>query len=259
MAQFFTLITGASSGIGYELAGEYAKRGHNLILSARSVGKLEELKAVLEKQFSIQVVVIPCDLSVAHSAKKLYDAVQSQGLKINGLVNNAGFGDHAEFEKTDLNKILEMIQLNITTLTELTHLFIKDLKAHAPSHILNVASTAAFQAGPLMSVYYATKAYVLSFSEGLYEELKNQGVSVTALCPGPTVSGFQDAANFTNNFISKIRLPTSKEVAVFAYQQTMAKKPVAVHGFMNRVLIFSQRFTPRSTVRSIVMMIQQKR
>lgn len=256
---YYTLITGASSGIGYELACEYAKHGHHLILSARSTAKLEELKSTLEKQFSIQVVVIPCDLSVSRSAKKLYDEIQAKGLKINSLVNNAGFGDHSEFEKSDLNKTLEMIQLNITTLTELTHLFIKDLKANAPSHVLNVASTAAFQAGPLMSVYYATKAYVLSFSEGLYEELKDKAVSVTALCPGPTISGFQDAANFSNNFISKIKLPTSKDVAVYGYQKAMQKQAIAVHGFMNRVLIFSQRFTPRSTIRSVVMMIQRKR
>ncbi len=256
---YYTLITGASSGIGYELASEYAKHKHNLILSARSTAKLEELKSKLEKEFSIKVVVISCDLSVSRSAKKLFDEVQSRGLKINGLVNNAGFGDHVEFEKSDLNKTLEMIQLNITTLTELTHLFIKDLKTHTPSHILNVASTAAFQAGPLMSVYYATKAYVLSFSEGLYEELKDKNVSVTALCPGPTISGFQETANFTNNFISKVKLPTSKDVAVYGYRSAMRKQAVAVHGFMNRMLIFSQRFTPRSTIRNLVMMIQKKR
>lgn len=258
--KLYTLITGSSSGIGYELAHEYAKNSHNLILAARSTSKLNELKKELEAKYKILVTVISIDLSLAHSAKKLYDEVQAQGLKINGLVNNAGFGDHMEFEKADLKKILEMIQLNITTLTELTHLFVKDLISHSPSHVLNVASTAAFQAGPLMSVYYATKAYVLSFSEGLYAELKDRDVWVTALCPGPTTSGFQDAANFSNsNFISKMKFPSSKEVAEFGYQKTMQNEAVAIHGFMNRLMVFSLRLAPRSAVRNMVMMIQKRR
>lgn len=261
---FYTLITGASSGIGYELAGEYARNGHHLILAARSTAKLNELKKELEDRYNITAVVITCDLSQPRSATTLFDEVQKQNLHIDGLVNNAGFGDHIEFEKSDLKKTLEMIQVNVTTLTELTHLFIKDLIANAtdsaPSHIINVASTAAFQAGPLMAVYYATKAYVLSFSEAIYEELKDKNVSVTALCPGPTTSGFQDAANFSNtNLVSKIKFPTSLEVAQFGYKKAMQKKAVAVHGFTNRLMIFSQRFAPRAAIRSVVMMIQQRR
>lgn len=256
----FTLITGASSGIGYELAGQYAQNGHHLILAARSTDKLNELKQELEARFNVVVIVITCDLSLAHSAATLVDEIRKQGLKVDGLVNNAGFGDHLEFEKSDLKKNLEMIQVNITTLTELTHLLVKDLIANSPSYVLNVASTAAFQPGPLMAVYYATKAYVLSFSEALHAELKDKNVFVTALCPGPTTSGFQGAANFSeSNFISKMKFPTSLDVAQFGYRKTMAKQAVAIHGCMNWFMVFAIRFAPRIAVRNLVKFIQQRR
>jgi short-subunit dehydrogenase len=256
----FTLITGASSGIGLELAHEYAKNGHHLILTARSTNKLVELKNELQKKYKINIEVISLDLSKSGSALELHKEIKSRGLNLNGLVNNAGFGDHAEFSKSDLKKNLEMIQLNITTLTELTQLFVNELIANAPSKILNVASIAAFIPGPLMGVYYATKAYVLSFSEALNTELKEHKVSVTALCPGPTISGFQTTANFSNtSYIEKVKFPTSKEVAEYGYAATMNNTVVAVHGFMNRFMVFVARLIPRSLIRNAVFTLQKKR
>lgn len=256
----FTLITGASSGIGLELAREYAKNGHHLILTARSTNKMVELKSELQRKYQTHIEVITLDLSQTGSATALHKEIKSRGLNLNGLVNNAGFGDHAEFSKSHLKKNLEMIQLNVTTLTELTHLFVNELISNAPSKILNVASIAAFIPGPLMGVYYATKAYVLSFSEALSAELKEQNVSVTALCPGPTISGFQAAANFSNtSYIEKVKFPTSQEVAEYGYAATMNNTAVAVHGFMNRLMIFVARLIPRSLIRSTVFTLQKKR
>lgn len=256
----FTLITGASSGIGYELAYEYARNGHDLILTARSTDKLVYLKSELEKLYKTHVEIFSCDLSIRNSAVQLYKQIKERGLKINGLVNNAGFGDHAEFEKSSLNKMLEMIQLNVTTLTELTHLFTQELIAHAPSKVLNVASVAAFLPGPLMAVYYATKAYVLSFSDAIHTELKDKNVSVTALCPGPTISGFQAVANYSNSsYIEKIKFPTSKEVAVYGYKKTMQGQAVAIHGLGNQLMILITRLLPRSVVSRIVYTLQKKR
>lgn len=256
----FTLITGASSGIGFELAYQYAKNGHDLILTARSTDKLVHLKSELQKLYKIQIEVFTCDLSIKNSAVQLYNEIKQRGLSINGLVNNAGFGDLNEFDKSDLNKALEMIQLNITTLTELTHLFVKELIHHAPSKILNVASVASFLPGPLMAVYYATKAYVLSFSDAIHTELKDKNVSVTALCPGPTISGFQEKANYSNSsLIEKIKFPSSKEVAEYGYKKTMQGQSIAIHGVSNKIMIFTTRLLPRSFVSKVVYALQKKR
>lgn len=256
----YTLITGASSGIGYELANIFAKNNHNLILVARSTEKLDLLKSEIEKKFSIVAEVISLDLSKQNSAKTLFDLIQKKNLKIDILVNNAGFGDHSFFLNEDHTKIEEMILLNILTLTKLTRLFLPDMIVQKRGKILNVSSTAAFQPGPLMSVYYATKAYVLSFSEGLYEELKNTGVSITALCPGPTDSGFQGAANLSNvALLTTMKLPSSKSVAEFAYKSLMSGKAVAVHGFMNNVIAKSTSFIPRPILRKLVMKLQEKK
>ena len=255
----FTLITGASSGIGFELAHEYAKNGHDLIITARSTEKLVHLKSELQRLYKVQVEVFSCDLAVKNSAVKLHNKIKEHGLNLNGLVNNAGFGDLSEFEKASLDKTLEMIQLNITSLTELTHLFLKELIHHAPSRIMNVASIASFLPGPLMAVYYATKAYVLSFSDAIYTELKSQNVSVTALCPGPTISGFQTAANYSNSsLIEKIKFPTSAQVAEYGYKKTMQGKNIAIHGTFNNFMIFMTRFLPRSSISKMVYALQKK-
>lgn len=257
---YYTLLTGASSGIGYELAQEFAKHKHHLILVARSTQKLEELKSEIEKKYEVVAEVISLDLSQPESADQLYKIVQEKNLKVDILVNNAGFGEHGLFVSSKLNRNEDMIVLNILTLTKLTHLFVQDMLKCKRGRILNVASTAAFQPGPLMTVYYATKSYVLSFSEGLYEELKGTGVTVTALCPGPTLSGFQAVAGMEDIELFKIiKIPTSQEVAEYGYKALMNGTVVAVHGVLNSVLAASNGFLPRSLVRKMVMKLQQKR
>lgn len=256
----FTLITGASSGIGYELASVFAKNNHNLILVARSTAKLESLKIEIEKNFQVVAEIITLDLAKQNSAEELFAAVTKKKLEVNILVNNAGFGDHGLFLSEDPQKIEEMILLNILTLTKLTRLFLPNMVENKYGKILNVASTAAFQPGPLMSVYYATKAYVLSFSEGLYEEMRSSGVCVTALCPGPTISGFQEAANFSNvAMMDLLKLPTSKDVAEFGYTAMINNKAVAIHGFMNSLVAKTTSFIPRMLLRKLVMKMQEKR
>ncbi|MBY0554009.1 SDR family oxidoreductase [bacterium] len=256
----YTLITGASSGIGFELAHVFAKNNHNLVLVARSEEKLKALKAEIEKTSAVVAEVIAIDLSKQNAAEDLFNAIQKKNISIDVLVNNAGFGDHGLFLTEDKNKIEEMILLNILTLTKLTKLFLPAMVEKQHGKILNVASTAAFQPGPLMSVYYATKAYVLSFTEGLYEELKGTGVSTTAVCPGPTVSGFQDAANMSDvALLNTMKLPTSKDVAEFAFTALMNNEAVAIHGFVNSIMARSTGLVPRSLIRKLVMKLQEKR
>ncbi len=256
----YTLITGASSGIGYELAKVCAQHGHNLILTARSEEALHHLAHEIRNQNKVHVEVIPQDLGIVGSAKQLYQHINEQGWEVQILINNAGFGDHGFFTHSSLEKQTHMIQLNITSLTELTHFFLSSMIQRRNGKILNVASTAAFQPGPFMSVYYATKAYVLNFSEALSEELQGSGVSVTTLCPGPTLSGFQKAANFSNLAILKMmKQPTSKEVAEYGYDSMMKESVVAIHGFKNQMLVQIARFIPRFVTRKIVKALQKRR
>jgi short-subunit dehydrogenase len=255
-----TLITGASSGIGLELAKVCARHKENLVLVARSKSQLEQLAQELNKDFGVKVTVIPMDLSDPTSPQKLFDEVNERGLSINVIINNAGFGDHGAFAQADWRKQQDMIQLNIMALTHLTHLFLPKMISNNRGKILNVASTAAFQPGPLMAVYYATKAFVLSFSEALSEELKGTGVNVTALCPGPTTSGFQKTANMGDVPIFKLLTPpTSKAVAEYGYSALNKGEVVAVHGPLNRLVVQSLRITPRCMVIKMVRKLQEKR
>jgi short-subunit dehydrogenase len=253
------LITGASNGIGLELAKVHASKGGNLVLVARNKAKLDELKVELERQYKITVYTIGKDLSLPHAAQEVYDEIKSQQIQIDYLVNNAGFGDFGMFVETDWNKELQMINLNITTLTHFTKLYVRDMVKRGSGKILNVASTAAFQSGPTMAVYYATKAYVLSFSEALDNEVSNKGVSVTTLCPGPTESGFQAAAAMEeSNLVKGKKLPSSREVAEYGYASMMKGKTVAIHGMMNYLMANSVRFLPRALVVKVTRMIQDK-
>lgn len=253
------LITGASSGIGLELAKIHASKGDNLVLVARNKSKLDGLKLEFERKFNIQVHIIDKDLSAINSAQEVYDETRSKGITIDYLINNAGFGDFGLFYETDWNKELQMINLNITTLTHFTKLFLKDMVARRGGKIMNVASTAAFQSGPTMAVYYATKAYVLNFSEAINNEVSDAGVTVTALCPGATESGFQAAAEMEESALVKgKKLPTSKEVAEYGYKAMMQGKPVAIHGLMNYIMANSVRFLPRKWVVKITRKVQDK-
>lgn len=253
------LITGASSGIGYELARVFARQKYNLVLVARSENKLQEIADELRKAFEVQVTVLAKDVSVLSSSTEIYDSLKQQGIAVDVLVNNAGFGDFGFFTETKWEKELEMINLNMTALTALTKLFVGDMVKRKSGRILNVASTASFQPGPLMAVYYATKAYVLSFSEAISNELVGTGVTVTVLCPGPTASGFQNAAAMNDSKLVKgKKLPTSQEVAEYAYKSLMSGKVVAVHGLMNKIMAQSVRFTPRAVIRTIVRAMSER-
>ena len=251
------LITGASNGIGLELAKVHASKGGDLVLVARNKSKLDELKTELENQYKVSVYTIGKDLSAINSAQEVYDETTKQNIQIDYLINNAGFGDFGMFVETEWNKELQMINLNITTLTQFTKLYLQDMVKRRSGKIMNVASTAAFQSGPTMAVYFATKAYVLSFSEAVNNEVSDKGVTITTLCPGATESGFQAAAAMEeSNLVKGKKLPTSKEVAEYGYAAMMKGKTVAIHGLMNWIMANSVRFIPRAIVVKVTRKIQ---
>jgi uncharacterized protein len=253
------LVTGASNGIGLELAKIHASKGDNLVLVARNLEKLNEIKAELEKKFNIKVYNIGKDLSKLNAALEVYNETTQQKIQIDYLINNAGFGDFGMFVETDWHKELQMINLNITTLTQFTKLYVQDMVKRGNGKIMNVASTAAFQSGPTMAVYYATKAYVLSFSEAVDNEVSDKGVTVTTLCPGAAESGFQAAAAMEESALVKgKKLPSAKEVAEYGYTSMMNGKTVAIHGMMNYLMANSVRFTPRALVVKLTRLIQDK-
>lgn len=256
----FTLITGASSGIGLEMALICAKRNQNLVLVARSEPALNNLANTIRSQSSSTVMVFPLDLSKPESSDQLIRELHRREIDIEILINNAGFGDHGPFSESDWQKNHDMIQVNILSLMRLTHLLLPKMIQRKQGRIMNVSSTASFQPGPYMAVYYATKAFVQSFSEALAEELTDSGVTVTALCPGPTASGFQSAANLNNvPLTDTLTLPSSGAVAEFGIQSMMAGKVVAIHGLLNSILVFLVRLTPRSMMRKIIKQLQMKR
>lgn len=259
MSNNTALITGASNGIGYELARVHAAKGDNLVLVARNKSRLDELKAELEKTHKIRVHTIGKDLAAADAALEIYQETTRLDIRIDYLINNAGFGDFGLFVETQWSKELQMIDLNITTLTHLTKLYVKDMVARKRGKIMNVASTAAFQSGPTMAVYYATKAYVLSFSEAIDNEVRPFGVTVTALCPGATESGFQKAAAMEESALVKgKKLPSAREVAEYGYKAMMNGKTVAIHGLMNYIMANAVRFLPRAVVVKITRKVQDK-
>ncbi|HZP62155.1 MAG TPA: SDR family oxidoreductase [Terriglobales bacterium] len=246
------LITGASGGIGCELAKLFAADHCNLVLVSRSSAKLNELAAELERQFSISAKPIALDLTAAPAPHFLFDQLQREGIAVDVLVNNAGFGKFGDFAKIPLEESLGQIQLNITALTSLTKLFLEPMLARHSGNILNVASTAGFQAGPLMAVYYATKAYVISFSEALANELSGSGVTVTCLCPGATDTGFQGRAGTQDTLLfRKLRPMDAASVARDGYRGLMAGKTLVISGFRNWLLAEATRFSPRKLVTAV--------
>ena len=253
------LVTGASAGIGVELARVLAA-GHDLVLTARRADKLQALADELQQKHRATCRVFPADLADPAAPRKLFDAIREAGITVDVLVNNAGFGDLGAFAKADLAKALKMVQVNVAALTELTGLFLPGFVARGAGRILNVGSVAGFQPGPLMAVYYATKAYVNSFSEALHSELRGKGVTVTVLCPGPVATEFGAVSGF-------------KETRAFSAGQAMAARPVAeagvrallagrrmvVPGWRNRLLLFSERFAPRGAVIRAVKWMMRRR
>ncbi|MFM7156257.1 MAG: SDR family NAD(P)-dependent oxidoreductase [Bacteroidota bacterium] len=242
----YAIITGASSGIGLELARIMAEEGHHLILTARNVLALEDLAKELRNTHKVDIQVIPCDLSEPQSAFAFYKEINNRNLSINCLVNNAGFGLLGEFKDMEADMLHRMIELNCNSLMILSRLFADDLIA-SKGRILNIASVAAFYSGPLMAVYYATKAFVVSFSEALNFELRPHGVSVTAHCPGPTRSNFQIRSGMHSTTLFKLfPVPNSDIVAKHAYRAMMNRKSLAIHGLFNRFMLAFGSLSPRS-------------
>jgi short-subunit dehydrogenase len=246
------LITGASSGIGLDLAKLFAKDRSNLVLVARNEKALRDLADALTRDHGIKVRIIAKDLAIPAASDEIYAELVQEGTSIDVLVNNAGFGTHGFFVETDLPQELEEMQVNMVALTHLTKLFLQDMVKRRNGKILNVASTAGFQPGPLMAVYYATKAYVISLSEALANELNGTGVTVTCLCPGPTRTDFQRRAYMQRSRIGTQRLMDSETVARIGYQGMRQGKTLIVPGWDNKLLAQGSRFGPRKWVTAIV-------
>ncbi|HEV2396640.1 MAG TPA: SDR family oxidoreductase [Candidatus Sulfotelmatobacter sp.] len=245
------LITGASGGLGYEFAKLFARDRHNLILVARSADKLahvaKELQAV-----GVTVKTFPLDLGESPAPKFLYDQLQREGVSVEILVNNAGFGAYGEFAQMDEKEIRGQIHLNVTALTELTRLFLPAMIERGSGRIMNVASTAGFQPGPLMAVYYATKAYVISFSEAIANEVKDSGVTVTCFCPGATQTGFAErAGNDKTRVFKRAGVMAADKVALDGYRAVMEGRTLAISGLQNWLVAQSTRLAPRRLVTAL--------
>jgi len=239
------LITGASSGIGKELAWVFAEKNYRPILVARRKSMLEIVAQDIKESFFIDAIVISLDLAKSDSAEKLMEIIDNQNLNIDVLVNNAGFGDYGDFYQTNTVKMESMMNLNMLTLTKLSRIISAKMVEQGFGQILNIASTAAFQAVPSFAVYAATKAYVLHFSEAIAHELKPLGIHVTTICPGPTHSEFQEKAGMQNSDKLFDTAPLAFLVAEFAFEAMMKRKTLAIYGSKNQFLTFMLRFSPR--------------
>ena len=245
------LITGASGGIGYELAKLFARDGHNLILVARSADKLSQVATELEAT-GVKVRTLPLDLTDSPAPKFLFDQLQRESIAVDILINNAGFGAYGEFSQMSETEILGQISLNVTALTELTRLFLPAMIERRFGRIMNVASTAGFQPGPLMAVYYATKAYVISFSEAIANEVQNSEVTVTCFCPGATQTGFaKRAGNDKTRVFKRAAVMRADKVALDGYRAVMEGRTLAISGAQNWLVAQSARFAPRKLVTAV--------
>lgn len=254
------LVTGASSGIGRELLDRFAADKIDLVITARDEEALKKAAEELTAKYGIAVTVIPADLSKPGEAHRLFAEIEKRGIAVEYLVNNAGFGNYGVFHESDAQKMDDMVQVNVATLVTLTRLFLPGMAARKSGRILQLASVAAFQPGPLMAVYYATKAFVLSFSEAVAEELTGTGVTMTCLCPGPVHTNFAARADFNHSRIfQKSHVATASEVADYGYRALMEGKILAVHGFNNKLLATIGRFIPRRLIVKLVRWMQEKR
>ena len=252
MGKQTALITGASGGIGKELAKVFAENDFNLVLVARSETKLAALKKELVEKHGVRVTVILQDMTEGNATDKIVKQLGEANIQVDVLVNNAGFGDNAGFLDSNWEKQKQMVELNILALMRMTYVFGNQMRERGKGRILNLSSLAAFFSGPYMSVYYASKAFVLSFSEAVGAELKGTGVTVTALCPGPTTTGFESAAGLEGSKMFTFMKPqTAEAVARSGYKACIAGKPILYHGAATRLGSFSTRLVPRCLARNI--------
>jgi short-subunit dehydrogenase len=253
------LVTGASGGIGEELARLFAADGHDLVLVARGEEKLRRLAEELGAKHNVAARVVPSDLSRPEAPREIFDALEREDVRVDALVNNAGIGSWGLFAETDLNQELELLQINVVALTHLTKLFLPSMIARGRGYVCNVASTAAFQPGPLMAVYYASKAYVLSLSEALANECEGTGVRVSALCPGPTETGFVAAAGMSESKLFDRGAMSARDVAVAGYRGLFNGKTIVIPGTRNALLARTVGLMPRKLVTKVVRGIQERR
>jgi short-subunit dehydrogenase len=253
------LITGASSGIGLELAHLFARDGYRLVLLARNRSTLRQIGDDLQARYSVTVRIAPKDLAHPAAPAELFQELQEAGFLLDVLVNNAGFGLAGPFLTTDWAQEAEIMQVNMVAATHLTKLFLPQIRAREGG-ILNVASTAAFQPGPFMAVYYASKAYLLSFSEALAEELDGTGVTVTCLCPGPVKTNFQQRAYLQGTAMMNSPLMVDvRDVARIGYEGLKRGKRIVIPGWKNRIGVELLRLSPRKMVTKVVRKLQEKK
>lgn len=257
------LITGASTGIGYELCHIYAKEKFRLIIVARNKAKLQEVADELKKKYSVTVDIFPLDLAKENAPEEMFAYTSKNNIEVDVLINNAGFGTNGEFLKSTPESEFDLVKVNVLSLLKLTKLYGQDMAKRKRGKILNVASTAAFQPGPYMSNYYASKAYVLSLTEGLSEEFKEHGLTISALCPGPTKTEFAERANMkatplmNEGFFSFVM--DAKSVALAGYKGLNKGKTIIIPGIINSLLVQSVRFSPRFIVRRIAAQLNHVR
>jgi len=249
------LITGASAGIGRELARLFAADGHDLILVARRLPELEALGAELSERHRVRARSVACDLSSAEGLSALL--TELQGLELDYLVNNAGFGTVGAFADLPAERESRMIDLNVTALVRLTRAVLPSMLARKRGRILNIGSTAGFQPGPYMATYYASKAFVNSFSEALSYELRGSGVSVTVSCPGPTRTEFGAVSGVDKSRLFQLGAAPAERVARAAYHAMQRGRPMVVHGVFNFLLVESLRIAPRALVRAITALLNR--
>ena len=252
------LITGASDGIGLECAKVFAAHRFDLVLTARRTKRLIHLKNWLERKYDITVIVIPMDLTKDEAAEELWKKTRGLGIRINILVNNAGFGDYGSYLGADWKKQKDMITVNINSLMQLTYLFGNDMCKHGYARILNLSSAAAFAAGPMMAVYYASKGFILSFSQAVAEELKGSGVTVTAFCPGPIRTGFETAAGMKSpKMYWLLPVASPRKAAEAGCRACMQGKTVKYYSLTTQVLNIASRISPRWSTRKTARQINE--
>lgn len=250
----YTLITGGTEGIGLELARLFAKDNHNLIIVARNEEKLHNVKDRLTYDYGIKVKTIALDLSVDNSCEQLTEIVDNYNITVDNLINNVGIGSFGYFADCKDGFEDKIIKLNIISLTKLTKHYLKSMIKNGDGGILNVASTAAFTAGPKMALYYSTKAYVLSLTEAIHEEVKPLGIRVSCLCPGPVRTNFQKKAGIKKSEGAKKCLMDAEYVAKIAYKQFKKNKTTIIPGYKNKIIVFFNKIIPRALSRKVVMM-----
>ncbi len=254
----YALVTGATSGIGLEIALNFARDGINLILVARTERKLMEIKEKIEAEHKVEVLILAKDLTREEAPDEVYDEVEKRGIRVDFLINNAGFGSFGRLIATDYETEKDLVKLNVLSLLQMNKLFVPLMAARHYGYVMNVASLAAFMPGPVMANYYASKAYVLSLSEAMHEELKKDGVKVTALCPGPVRTNFQERAQLQKTDTAKSFIMEAKKVADIGYLGLLRGKAIVVPGTFERIVPVITKLLPRSLVRKVSFLSQKE-